>query len=198
MRVYDFDNTIYNGESVVDFFMFLLNKEKKLFVFLPIVSYIAVLYKTGKLDTKQVYQLANNYSDVVKKYQDVADKYIEEFWEENIHKLKKGFLEHITPDDIIITASPNILIQKIQPYLKTKRIICTDYDLENGKLNFLCLGKNKVDALKKQYPDITINEFYTDSLNDMPLIDISKTAYLVAGNKMFPINPKHKSKIERK
>lgn len=198
MRVYDFDNTIYNGESVVDFFMFLLNKEKKLFVFLPIVSYIAVLYKTGKLDTKQVYQLANNYSDVVKKYQDVADKYIEEFWEENIHKLKKGFLEHITPDDIIITASPNILIQKIQPYLKTKRIICTDYDLENGKLNFLCLGKNKVDALKKQYPDITIDEFYTDSLNDMPLIDISKTAYLVAGNKMFPINPKHKSKIERK
>lgn len=198
MRVYDFDNTIYNGESVVDFFMFLLNKEKKLFVFLPIVSYIAVLYKTGKLDTKQVYQLANNYSDVVKKYQDVADKYIEEFWKENIHKLKKGFLEHITPDDIIITASPNILIQKIQPYLKTKRIICTDYDLENGKLNFLCLGKNKVDALKKQYPDITIDEFYTDSLNDMPLIDISKTAYLVAGNKMFPINPKHKSKIERK
>ena len=162
MRVYDFDNTIYNGESVVDFFMFLLNIFQKLFVFLPIVSYIAVLYKTGKLDTKQVYQLANNYSDVVKKYQDVAD-------------------------DIIITASPNILIQKIQPYLKTKRIICTDYDLENGKLNFLCLGKNKVDALKKQYPDITIDEFYTDSLNDMPLIDISKTAYLVAGNKMFLI-----------
>ena len=198
MRVYDFDNTIYNGESVVDFFMFLLNKEKKLFVFLPIVSYIAVLYKTGKLDTKQVYQLANNYSDVVKKYQDVADKYIEEFWKENIHKLKKGFLEHITPDDIIITASPNILIQKIQPYLKTKRIICTDYDLENGKLNFLCLGKNKVDALKKQYPDIIIDEFYTDSLNDMSLISISETAYLVSGNKMFPINPKHKSKIERK
>lgn len=197
MRVYDFDNTIYNGESVVDFFMFLLNKEKKLFVFLPIVSYIAVLYKTGKLDTKQVYQLANNYSDVVKKYQDVADKYIEEFWKENIHKLKKGFLEHITPDDIIITASPNILIQKIQPYLKTKRIICTDYDLENGKLNFLCLGKNKVDALKKQYPDIIIDEFYTDSLNDMSLISISETAYLVSGNKMFPINPKHKSKIER-
>ena len=189
MRVYDFDNTIYNGESVVDFFMFLLNKEKKLFVFLPIVSYIAVLYKTGKLDTKQVYQLANNYSDVVKKYQDVADKYIEEFWKENIHKLKKGFLEHITPDDIIITASPNILIQKIQPYLKTKRIICTDYDLENGKLNFLCLGKNKVDALKKQYPDIIIDEFYTDSLNDMSLISISETAYLVSGNKMFPINP---------
>ena len=198
MRVYDFDNTIYNGESVVDFFMFLLKKEKKLFVFLPIVSYIAVLYKTGKLDIDKIYQLADRFSGIVKKHQDIADKYIEEFWKDNVKNLKKDFLSYISPNDIIITASPNILIQKILPFLPTKNIICTDYDLENGKLNFLCLGKNKVDALKKQYPDITIDEFYTDSLNDMPLIDISKTAYLVAGNKMFPINPKHKSKIERK
>ena len=92
MKVYDFDNTIYNGESVVDFFLFILNKEKKLFVFLPMVSYIAILYKTGKLDIEQVYKLANTYSDTVIKYQDVANKYIEEFWKENIHKLKKDFL----------------------------------------------------------------------------------------------------------
>ena len=198
MRVYDFDNTIYNGESVVDFFMFLLKKEKKLFVFLPIVSYIAVLYKTGKLDIDKIYQLADRFSGIVKKHQDIADKYIEEFWKDNVKNLKKDFLSYISPNDIIITAYHNILIQKILTFITTKNIICTDYKIENEKLNFLCLGKNKVDALKKQYPDITIDEFYTDSLNDMPLIDISKTAYLVAGNKMFPINPKHKSKIERK
>lgn len=35
MKVYDFDNTIYSGESTVDYYFFLLKKNPKLFCLLP-------------------------------------------------------------------------------------------------------------------------------------------------------------------
>ena len=37
MNVYDFDNTIYDGESAVDFFMFCLGKDIKLIKLLPLL-----------------------------------------------------------------------------------------------------------------------------------------------------------------
>ena len=39
----------------------------------------------------------------------------------------------------------------------------------------------------EEYPDTEIENFYTDSLNDQPLIDISKNAYLVKGDKITKI-----------
>lgn len=185
MNVYDFDNTLYDGESVVDFFLFLLNKKKHLAVFLPIVAYVAFLYKIRKLDIEQIYQLANKFSFVVKKHKDEAEAFIREFWLCNIHKLKFDLIKYVKEDDVIITASPNLLIQPILPYLRAKNIIASDYQLEQGKLNFICIGKNKVIAFKKSFPDARINNFFTDSLNDMPLINLANNVYMVRGERMF-------------
>ena len=38
--------------------------------------------------------------------------------------------------------------------------------------------------LKEKYPKIIINEVYSDSLSDLPLMNISKNAYIVKGNKI--------------
>ena len=185
MNVYDFDNTLYDGESVVDFFLFLLNKKKHLAVFLPIVAYVAFLYKIRKLDIDQIYLLANKFSFVVKKHRNEAEELIKEFWSCNISKLKFDFIKYVKEDDVIITASPNLLIQPIIPYLKAKNIISSDYQLEQGKLNFICIGKNKVVAFKKSFPDAKINNFFTDSLNDMPLINLADNVYMVRGKRVF-------------
>ena len=46
MNAYDFDNTIYDGESLFDFFIFCMYKKKSLILYFPFVLYILVLYKT--------------------------------------------------------------------------------------------------------------------------------------------------------
>ena len=42
-------------------------------------------------------------------------------------------------------------------------------------------------AFFEEYPETEIENFYTDSLNDAPLIEISKNAFLVKGNKITKI-----------
>ena len=43
MNVFDFDNTIYDGESAIDFFLYYLKKDPKLIRYLP--SIIVAMHK---------------------------------------------------------------------------------------------------------------------------------------------------------
>ena len=49
MNVYDFDNTIYEGESGVDLFLGYLKKEPRLLAKLPMAIKCIFQYKTGFL-----------------------------------------------------------------------------------------------------------------------------------------------------
>ena len=49
MRVFDFDNTIYDGESVFDFFLFCVKEKKSLVKYAPIVVYTTLMYELGFL-----------------------------------------------------------------------------------------------------------------------------------------------------
>ena len=198
MNVYDFDNTIYNGESSIDFFLYVLSKNKTLFKYLPLTGYSLLLYKAGLLSINKIQDIANRYTDIVIKYQDDINDLINGFWEKYSYKLKTVFLNRIESNDIIITASPRILIDGIKNRINTNNIICSEINMKTGKLEYLCMGENKVKALYERYPDIEINEFYTDSIkNDIHLINIANKPYLVKGNHVVPILKKEPNKHHR-
>ena len=44
MNVYDFDKTIYDGDSTIDFYFYCLKKHPKIILCLPIQLYAAVKY----------------------------------------------------------------------------------------------------------------------------------------------------------
>ena len=48
MNVYDFDNTIYDGESILDFFFFYLKKTPYLVKYIPKVFYALYKYKRSR------------------------------------------------------------------------------------------------------------------------------------------------------
>ena len=187
MRVFDFDNTIYDGESLVDFFLFLVGKNRSLLVFCPVVMYVFLLYKMGRLSSDMLYNLANRYSYLVVKYQSEISSLVSEFWDRNSCKLKRDLLQLIGDDDVIVTASPNILIDGIRDKLPTNNIICSTINYFNGNLELACLGEEKVIAFKDKYPNENRFDFYTDSFSDMPFIFISENAYLVKKNNICMI-----------
>ena len=196
MNVYDFDNTIYDGESTKDFFLFLLEKNKDLTKYLPLVGYIALLHKTGNLPIEKIdlyLQKAEKLTNIIIKNKDLAQPLIKEFWEKHQHKLKEKFLAHLTKNDVIITASPQILLDAIKDKLPVKMIIGSKIDLDTGRIEFACIGKNKALAFRNMFGDAKIHNFYTDSLNDQPLIDISERAFLVKGNKWRLIEKKERT-----
>lgn len=89
MKVFDFDNTIYDGESVVDFFLFAMKKKHELIKYLPLMIYTATLYKIGILSIDKLYELSSKMSNVIIKNKEDAEVFIREFWNGNQTKLKK-------------------------------------------------------------------------------------------------------------
>ena len=123
MNVYDFDNTIYDGESSLDFFYFYFKKEKGIIQYVPLIGYTLILYKLNLLPLEKLYELASKLSIAILQNKEKAKKLVEEFWCIHENKLKPQFLEKIKKEDIIITAAPRILIDGIKEKLNTENII---------------------------------------------------------------------------
>jgi len=191
MNAYDFDNTIYDGESIYDFFIFCLKKDKRLYLYFPKVFLRLIEYKMNVLKIEKLYQTAEEIiKSFIKKNKNNFNELIKEFWDKNKNKLKPQFLNMLKKEDLIITGCPNFLINYIKEELKVKNIICTEYNFETKKLEFICLGKNKVKAFNEKFKDIKINKFYTDSLIDIPFMEMSKEVYLVKGNQITKLDKK--------
>lgn len=182
VNMYDFDNTIYDGESTVDFFLFCLKKKKNLIKYLPLVFSTALRYKLKLLSIDDLFSAASKMTSEFQKNDVDFHDLAKEFWETKKSKLKFNFINMLTENDIVITASPRFLIEQIQPLLKTRRIICSEFDTKRGQFEFACYRENKAIALKEQYPQINVNYFYTDSMNDLFLMKFAKKSFLVKKN----------------
>lgn len=191
MNAYDFDNTLYDGESIVDFFFFCIKHNPSLIIHIPGVVLRLNQYRKNNLSIENIIKTSEKViATFFKKSKYKPEELVLLFWKENIHKLKPKFIEKLTKDDLIITGSPDFLIEPIKDKLVVDNIICSNFDLKKQKITFICLANNKVQKFKELYPNKTINEFYTDSLMDKPFIKLAKKSFLVKGNELKEINLK--------
>lgn len=181
MKVFDFDNTIYDGESSLDFFLFCLKRKKSLIRYMPETIIKVAKYKAGKITMDEVYAFCSKMLKVFLKNSDGIEKIVSQFWSENSKKLKQEILALLDNDSIIISASPRFLFDGIADKTGVQNIVCTEIDKKTQEIKFLCYGKNKVTVFDTLYPNAVIDEFYTDSVNDMPMIKKAKKAYMVKG-----------------
>ena len=187
MNVYDFDNTIYDGESVVDFFLYYCKKDKSLIKELPSLLIALVKYKRGKFTIEAALsKYGGRFSQWYRSTIGIGDD-LTDFWDGHMHKIKPFYKDIQSDDDLIISGSPEISLDIICKRLGIRRYIGSLIDNETGEITRLCIRENKVKAFFEEYPDTEIDNFYTDSVNDTPLIEISKNAYLVKGNKITKI-----------
>lgn len=187
MNVYDFDNTIYRGESGVDLFMYFLKRDPRLVGALPWAISCIAKYKATKMTLQDA---LDNYAGVIESYAAKIDDIkgnVDKFWDINSCKIKPFYLRQRRDDDIIISACVDVVLEEICKRLNIKNFVGSETDLENMKLVSFCYRENKVKAFKEKFPDAVIDNFYTDSLNDQPMIDLAKNAYLVKGDKITKI-----------
>ncbi len=188
MNVYDFDKTIYDGDSTTDFYFFTLKRHKKMLRFVPslFVAFVGyyVFNKGNKTQLKEnLYRFLTVCTE-----QDIID-----FWAENEKKVKSWYLSQKNDDDLIISASSEFLLTPICEKLGVS-LIASKVSFETGKYD----GKNcnnieKVNRFKETYGDMEIDEFYSDSYSDEPIALLSKKAFIVNKNKITPWDfTKHK------
>ena len=94
MNAYDFDNTIYDGESIFDFFIFSLKKDIWLIRFLPIVLFRLIEYKLNLLKIEKIYKTVEMIINSFLKHSKFNyDNFVEQFWKKNYKKLKPELLK---------------------------------------------------------------------------------------------------------
>ena len=188
MNVYDFDNTIYDGESVFDFYLFCLRSQPRLVKYLFVVVTCFIKYKFCLMTVDDFIEKSEKYAlKLLYEIDDLEGK-IKKFWQKNAHKIKPFYALQHKPDDVVISASFDFLIEDICRELGIKNLVSSEIDRKTGELLQLCYRKNKTELFKHKFGDAEIDNFYTDSKNDIPMMKLAKNTFLVKGLKIKPYN----------
>ena len=184
MNVYDFDNTIYDGESAVDFFLFCLRRYPHLIKLFPLIMIKLMKYKLCLITTEELTYYIEKYFGELFFSIENHEALICEFWDKNMKKIKAFYINQKRPDDIILSASFSILLSYPAERLGIKNLITSEIDRETGKITRLCYRDNKVRLLKEVISPGTEIVFYTDSMNDKAMMGFAEKAFFVKGNRV--------------
>ena len=190
---YDFDGTIYDGDSSVDFYLFCLKKNKKILLQLPIQIYGVILYILGIIEKTQFKEYVFSF---VKRIDNI-DSYVKEFWDHNYKKIKSWYLKQKEKTDIIISASPEFLLKPLEKKMNIK-VIASKVDKDTGKF----IGKNchdieKVKRFNEEVKDKKLKAFYSDSMCDKAIMNIAENAFYVRKDVIYDLKNDREGKITK-
>lgn len=183
MNVYDFDKTIFYPDSSACFFRFCLKKyPAAVCASLPRSAVLALGYALKRVPTKALKQQLFSF---LKRIPDV-DRAVAAFWAENEQRLGDWYLRQRRDDDLIISASPEFLLAPICEKLNV-HLLATRMDRHSGQIDGEnCHDVEKVRRFRSAYPNERPEAFYSDSLSDSPMAQISDTAFLVKKHSLAP------------
>ncbi len=174
MNVYDFDKTIYDGDSTVDFYLYCLRKKPTLIKFVFTQGLGLFLYLIKWCDKTEFKQRFHSFLKGI----DDIDFYVRDFWEVNSQKIKAWYKERRRDDDVIISATAEFLLKPVVPSVIASRVdkYTGIYESKN------CYGEEKAKRFLEKFPDGIIDEFYSDSLSDYPIASMARFSFVVKGN----------------
>ena len=184
MNAYDFDKTIVPFDSTALFTRWCVKRYKKTWprLILLVAPGLGMLLRlTGKEAFKQCL-----FRAVFSVPKDLNAE-LAAFWQANIGRTNRWYLERKRPDDVVISASPEFIVRPALDRLGVKTLLGTRMNPETGRITGRnCHGAEKVVRFHQEMGDAQVDEFYSDSLSDAPMARLAKKAYLVKGEKLAP------------
>lgn len=181
VNLYDFDNTIYKGDSSTDFFFYSLMRYPKMLKYIPRCIIAAGKYKLRIITKTEMKETFFAFLEII----DNIDEHVISFWNTHSGYIKEFYLKKDHSRDIIISASPEFLLKPITDQLKVMDLIGSKVNKKSGKFSGLnCHGEEKVKRLNKKYSDLEVIRSYSDSKSDIPILKLAKKAFYVKGNKV--------------
>ena len=184
MNVFDFDKTIYRPDSSHAFCMYCFRRFPRIMMQDVIKNY-APLYAFLSGKNTDAAPLKERIFSFLRYIPDI-DAVVNDFWEGHRSGFQQWYLDMKRPDDVIISASPEFLLQPAADDLGF-HLIATPMDKHTG----LILGKNchdhqKLVRFREEFPDAEVDGFYSDSLTDAPMAEIAKQAFFITENGPTP------------
>ena len=175
--VFDFDKTIYKGDSTIDFWLFSIKQQPFLLLLLPFQVFGFLLYalKIVPLGTAKAWLLS--FMRFIDGEQAVAA-----FWQKNSYKLCDWFNESFMErETIVATASPEFLVAPACMDKGVAHVLGTRANIHTGKITGKnCKGAEKLSRIAEIYPNmVIIRAFSDDEKADLPLFMAAFIGYLV-------------------
>lgn len=191
MNVYDFDGTIYKGDSGADFIKFMYLK-KPIFMtghLLKSLKYIAK-YGMKKIKFKE---MKENLFAFVKSIDDL-EKYTLEFSESKQNNIKETYKKTRKDNDVIVSASLDFYLIPLCKSIGIDKVICTKYDVEKGKIiGENCKGEEKVKRINLEFgKNFEIDEAYGDTKGDIPMMKRARKGYVIKGEEIIEYSDEYK------
>ena len=204
LAIFDLDNTILNGDSDYSWINFLIDidyvdkdeYEKK-------NQYFYDKYYEGKLDYDEwaEFALSTIKGKRPEEIENLLNKFLSSVIEPMINIYALRLLHnHYHNNDVMLLASAtnSVIVTPIAKRLGFKNIVATEVEIVNGVYsgkfqNTPALGEGKLQKVrewmrKNDFNDFKNTTFYSDSINDFPL--------LAAVNKAVAVNPDNKLREE--
>lgn len=180
MKGFDFDGTLYRGDSTLDFYLFAVQKQPRCLRALPAQLKGAALFGAKHIDRdefkERFYRFLGYLADV--------GSLVDDFWKTHGNKVNGLVMDEAAAGDLVISASPAFLLKPFCDRMGLE-LIASEVDETTGALlGPNCRGKEKVRRFRETYGDLMLDEFYTDSLADTPMTTCARISYLVDGERI--------------
>ncbi|MDR2505518.1 MAG: haloacid dehalogenase-like hydrolase [Oscillospiraceae bacterium] len=180
MNVYDFDGTIFKGDSTAAFYNWCVHQHPRALALLPkqIWRLISLPRDCGITQVKEVlFAFLPLIPDMQKE--------LRLFWNANEHRIYPWYLKQKRADDVIISASPRFLLEPICERLGVT-LIASEVDPATGKcLCENCSKQNKPLRFREIFGNAAVEEFYSDSEGDLPMARLAERAYRVRRGRVY-------------
>lgn len=181
MNVYDFDKTIYDGDSTVDFYLHCIKKHPDIILCLPRQLIGVIKFKLKIIEKTQ---FKEEFYCFFSKIEDI-DADLRVFWDKNQYKIRNWYKEQQQLDDLVISASPEFILREICDRIGINNLIASKVDKKSGKyVGLNCYGAEKLRRYRLEYDEVLIDKFYSDSRSDSSLAEYAREAFLVKENKI--------------
>ncbi|MBR1408183.1 MAG: haloacid dehalogenase-like hydrolase [Clostridia bacterium] len=188
--VFDFDGTIYDGDSTVDFLKYVFSRKPfLLFCILPHLFVTALKAVSGRFSLTGFKSglfscLARHIS---------LEEEANRFWELEKTKSKLGswFWKRERRRPVVIaSASPDFELKAAARILLPDLLVCTRCDPATGRLiGENCKSSEKIRRIREEWGEYIVHAMYTDDVRaDGPLLALAEEKYLVCHGKVSRIN----------
>lgn len=185
--IYDFDKTAVPYDSAMRYWHWCLLHRPYLIVLLPFQLFWGMLAFLRIIPVPVYKRACFRFVRLLN-----TKKTVSKFWDKHQKDVYPFFLPENRNADrkcVLISASPNFLIDEIAARLKVDFCIASAHDEKSGKLlGKVCRRDEKVNRLTALLPDAEVCDVYSDSLeHDKYIFSLGKRCFLAAKGKLTEI-----------
>lgn len=183
--VYDFDGTIYDGDSTADFVIFCMRRHPGMIAGLPRVAIAALALAAKRINLTRFKSVL--FGEMSRRFS--LEEEADVFWKSEKTRKKLGPWFFDTPKDIpivIASASPEFELCHAAKILGVETLIGTRCNMKTGELyGKNCKGAEKIERIREMFGEFEVRAMYTDDAKaDGPLLAIAKEKYIVTHGKV--------------